>query len=73
MNTLFTEPDFNTVQMLYGFVLLAAAFVAVTMPNDVVMLTGFVALLLIKDGLPNFIIGAMTVASRLKAKEKQNA
>lgn len=56
--SLFKEPDYNTVQFLYGFVLIALAVImTVFMPGNVYVLTGAVALLLIKDGLPNLVIG----------------
>lgn len=63
MEGFFKEPDFDTIQMLYGFVLLSAAIICALAPN-LAILTGMVCLLLIKDGLPNFIVGAMKIAGR---------
>ena len=60
---IFTEPDFDVVQTLYGFILLAGAIVAATNPT-LPIVTGMVCLLLIKDGLPNFIVGGMGVARK---------
>jgi len=66
---LFKEPDYDAIQILYGFILLALAVVLATyMFGNIHMLTAVVCLLLIKDGFPNFIIGAMKIG---KPKEKQ--
>lgn len=67
---IFSEPDYDVVQLLYGVVLLVAAyFVAIVAPGDVYVLTGLIALLLIKDGLPNFIMGAMRIGKAKKDVE----
>jgi hypothetical protein len=63
MEGFFKEPDFDTIQMLYGFVLLAAAIICALSPN-VAILTGVVCMLLIKDGLPNFVVGAKKISER---------
>jgi len=60
---IFTEPDFDVVQTLYGFILLAGAVVLAVEPS-IPVLAGLVCLLLIKDGLPNFIVGGMAVARK---------
>ena len=63
MTNFFKEPDFDTIQMLYGFVLLAAAIICALAPN-IAILTGVVCMLLIKDGLPNFVVGAKKISER---------
>lgn len=69
MTELFKELDYDVVQVLYGFTLLATALVVATvLVGNVYALTGVLCLLLIKDGLPNFIIGAMKLG---KPKEKK--
>jgi hypothetical protein len=69
MTTLFKEPDFDAIQLLYGFTLLAIAIViAVSLVGNVYMLTAAVCLLLIKDGMPNFVVGCMNLG---KNKEKK--
>lgn len=58
MSTLFKEVDFDTIQLMYGFVLLVLALMLATvLVGNVYALTAVVCALLIKDGLPNFIIG----------------
>jgi ABC-type transport system involved in multi-copper enzyme maturation permease subunit len=65
----FKEPDYDAIQLLYGFVLLALAVMLATyLFGNIYMLTAVVCLLLIKDGFPNFIVGALKIA---KPKEKK--
>lgn len=69
MSELFQEIDYDVVQVLYGFTLLALAVaLATALVGNVYALTGVLCLLLIKDGLPNFIVGAMKLG---KPKEKK--
>jgi len=69
MADLFKEPDYNAIQLLYGFVLLSLAVLLATMLfGNIYMLTAVVCLLLIKDGFPNFIVGALKIG---KPKEKK--
>lgn len=59
MGLTLTESDSNTIQLLYGFVLIALALIlAVLYVGDTIVLTAIVAMLLIKDGFPNLIYGA---------------
>ena len=67
MPDIFEEQDFDVVQLMYGFVLIASAMLAATvLVGNILALTGFVCLMLLKDGLPNFFIGAMKVSKRKK-------
>lgn len=69
MVEMFKEPDYDVVQVLYGFTLIALAIALATMlVGNVYALTGVLCMLLIKDGLPNFIVGAMKLG---KPKEKK--
>ena len=64
MPDLFKEPDYNGIQLLYGFVLLSIAVMMATyLFGNVYAITAVVCMLLIKDGFPNFIIGARKVAN----------
>lgn len=61
------EADSNTIQMLYGFALCAIAVImSLWFVGNVLVITAAVALLLVKDGLPNFIIGVKNVAEAKK-------
>lgn len=65
MSTLLDETDFDTVQLMYGFVLIASALVlSVALAGNVYALTGLVCLLLLKDGIPNFIVSALKISRR---------
>ena len=65
MTSVFKELDFDVIQLLYGFVLLALALmIAVSFVGNVYMLTAAVCLLLITDGLPNFVIGAKNLGKK---------
>lgn len=71
---IFKDPDFDATQLLYGFVLIALAIVITTIGlGNVVLLSAVLALLLIKDGMPNFVVGAMKVAHQMGLKEKKEA
>ena len=61
MPTIFREEDFSTIQLWYGFVLLVlAVLVGTVLVGNVYVITAAVCALLIKDGLPNFIMGVKT-------------
>lgn len=65
MSEIFKPVDFDAVQLMYGFVLIAAAMVlAIMTPGNVFVLTGFVCLLLLKDGIPNLVVGFMKLSSK---------
>lgn len=65
MSTLLDETDFDTVQLMYGFVLIASALVlSVALAGNVYALTGLVCLLLLKDGIPNFIVSVLKISRR---------
>jgi len=65
METIFKEPDFNTIQLLFGFILTVLAVIITTVAiGNVDMLSAVVALLLLKDGVPNLIVGAMAIAKK---------
>lgn len=65
MPNVFEDTDFNAVQLLYGFVLIAAALIIGTaLAGNVAALTAVVCLLLLKDGFPNFIIGVKKISAR---------
>lgn len=69
--SLFERVDFEAVQLMYGFVLLALALVAaLLLPGNVQMLTAIVCLLLIKDGLPNFVVGFMSLGQKNTNKKE---
>lgn len=61
----FKEVDYNTVQLMYGFVLLAIAAIIAVFPS-LPAVTGAVCLLLIKDGLPNLVVGMKKIAEAKK-------
>lgn len=69
---IFRDPDFDATQLFYGFVLIALAILITTVGlGNVVLLSAVLALMLIKDGMPNFVIGAMKVAHQMGIKEKK--
>lgn len=69
----FTDMDFDTIQMLFGFILIAAALVTAFFPS-VPVVAGMVCLLLLKDGIPNFVNGFVQLAMqgrKQKAEEQK--
>lgn len=62
---LLKESDSNTIQLLYGFILIVLALIlACLYVGDTIVLTAIVAMLLIKDGLPNFVHGARKIIKK---------
>lgn len=69
MTTIFKEPDYNTIQMLYGFLLVVLAVLATTiLMGNVVLLTAIVAMILLKDGIPNLVMGALAIGKKPEKK-----
>lgn len=65
MPNVFEDTDFDTVQVMYGFVLIArASIIGTALAGNVAALTAVVCLLLLKDGFPNFIIGVKKISAR---------
>jgi len=67
---LFKEPDYDAIQLVYGFVLLVlAVLLATVLFGNVIAITAIVCLLLIKDGFPNLIVGFTKVGTPKEKKE----
>lgn len=65
----FTDKDFDTVQMLFGVILVMAALVTAFFPLTQVV-AGMVCLLLLKDGIPNLVSGIVQIAMQGRKKNE---
>ena len=64
---LLTDKDADVIKMLYCFVICSISVVlAVVFPGNVWVLTAIVAMLLIKDGMPNFVVGLTKITEKKK-------
>ena len=61
------DKDQSAIQMLYGFALCALALItALWFVGNIYVITAIVAYLLIKDGMPNFVMGLKCITEKKK-------